>query len=147
MTQIVQIPVLSPHGRAQLLSDIDYVRYYLINFISSHIILLHLTSFSFISNHFFSFFCNFVVFFSSLCLSMSNRLNKSDCLIISCTTSSCCTCHYFPLSLCDALFLYYLTYYINPIFSGKFRYVYHTFMSFSHSLNFFIFIVMYKVIE
>ena len=68
---------------------------------------------------------------------MSNLLNKSDSLITSCTTSSCCTSHYFPLSLFDALLFYYLTYYINTIFSGKFRYVYHTFMSFSHSLNFF----------
>ena len=56
VTQIVQIPVLSPHGRAQLLSDIDYVRYYLINFISSHITFFHL-----------SFFCNFAVCYSSLC--------------------------------------------------------------------------------
>ena len=126
-----------------------FILFHLISFcyishhsISSHITLFHLKSFSFISNHFFSIFCNFVVFYSSLCLSMSNRWNKSDCLIALCTTSSCCTSHYFPLSLFDALLFYYLTYYINTIFSGKFRYVYHTFMSFSHSLNFFIFIVM-----
>ena len=124
----------------QVLFDSFYFISY--HFVTSRITLFHLISLYFISNHFFSFFCNFVVFNSFLCLSMSNLLNKSDSLITSCTTSSCCTSHYFPLSLFDALLFYYLTYYINTIFSGKFRYVYHTFMSFSHSLNFFIFIVM-----